>query len=69
MHVITWAGLVMSVGGARDVHAITWAGLAVEGCSMQEPPDPLFTFRPHSGEVTSLKYVQLSDKESGIVSG
>lgn len=33
------------------------------------PPDPFFTFRPHCGEITSLKYLKLSDSESGIASG
>ena len=32
-------------------------------------PEVLFSFRPRCGEITSLKYVNIGEGKTGIVSG
>lgn len=41
--------------------ALTWKMAAV---NPPPPPDPVFTFRPRSGAVQSVQYVNFNGKES-----
>ena len=64
--VIAMSDLVSQAGptSAREV------GLACETMSGQAPPppDPVYTFRPHAGEIATLKYVNLETRGT-LVSG
>ena len=33
------------------------------------PPDPVYTFRPYAGEVTTVQYVTLPGRQPAIASG
>ncbi len=49
-----------------DMAAVV-AGTATTGAA-PPPPDPIYTLRPHAGEVTALGYVNLGSR-GGLISG
>lgn len=43
--------------------------LVMNSVEAKSSPDLLYSFRPRSGEITSLNYVKVREDEAGIVSG